>query len=101
MPNAVECLLQVYEVMVEVLLVLKYFSEKIRRFKYLLCGAPSCCEACLFFSDSLLRFRIQSVQYDLQHDFDWVTDEGDRSVVMTLLQIAFLGKCDCLTVEVF
>ena len=36
----------------------------------------------------------QSVQYDLQHDFASVTDEADRSVVLVLLQAAFLGKCD-------
>ena len=35
-----------------------------------------------------------SVQYDLQLDFAWVTDEADRSVVLALLQVAFLGKCD-------
>ena len=38
----------------------------------LLCGTPSCCEACLFFGDDLLRLfklLLQSVQYDLQHDF--------------------------------
>ena len=74
---------------------------RIRRFKDLLCGANSCCEACLFFSDGLLCFWIQSIMYDLQHDFDWVSDEADRSVDMILLQIPFLGKCDCLTVEVF
>ena len=38
--------------------------------------------------------RLQSVQYDLQHDFAWVAGEADRSVVMALLQVAFLGKCD-------
>ena len=27
-------------------------------------------------------------------DFAWVTDEADRSVVLALLQVAFLGKCD-------
>ena len=37
----------------------------------LLCGAPSCSEACLFFSNNLLRLWLQSVQYDLQHDFAW------------------------------
>ena len=37
---------------------------------------------------------LQSVQYDLQHDFALVTDEADHSVVLTLLQVAFLGKCD-------
>ena len=60
----------------------------------LLCSAPACSEACLFFSDDLLRLWIQSVQYNLQHDFAWVTNEADRSVVLALLQVAFLGKCD-------
>ena len=37
---------------------------------------------------------LQSVQYDLQHDFAWVTDEAYCSVVLALLQVAFLGKRD-------
>ena len=40
---------------------------------------------------------LQSVQYDLQHDFTWVTDDAYCSVVLALLQVAFLGKCeDCM-----
>ena len=39
-------------------------------------------QACPFpdvvFNDDLLRLWLQSVQYDLQHDFAWVTDEADR-----------------------
>ena len=50
--------------------------------------------SCLFFSDDLLRLWLPSVQYDLQHDFAWVTDEADRSVVLASMQVAFLGKCD-------
>ena len=34
------------------------------------------------------------VQYDLQHDFAWLTDEAYCSVVLALLQVAFLGKYD-------
>ena len=34
-----------------------------------------------------------SVQY-LQHDFAWLADVADRSVVLALLVVAFLGKCD-------
>ena len=64
-----------------------------RRLKDLLCGTP-CSEACLFFSDDLLRLWLQSVQYVRQHDFVWVADETDRSVVLALLQVAFLGKSD-------
>ena len=38
--------------------------------------------------------RLQSVQYDLQHDPAWVSDEADRSVVLAPLQVAFLWECD-------
>ena len=43
---------------------------------------------------NFLCLWLQSVQYDLQHDFPWVTDEADCSVVLALLQVAFLGKCN-------
>ena len=46
-------------------------------------------EACLFLSDDLLRLWLQSVQYDLQHNFAWVTDS---SVALALMQVAFLGS---------
>ena len=36
----------------------------------------------------------QTVQYDLHHDFAWMADEAGRSVVLPLLQVAFLGKSD-------
>ena len=93
MPNPVEGLLEVHEDMVEVLLVLEIFLTKNEYVEDLLCGAPTCSEACLFFSDDLLRLWLQSVQYHLQHDFTWVTDEADCSVVLALLHVAFLGKC--------
>ena len=78
----------------EVSLVLGILLAEDSQVEDLLCGAPSCYEACLFFSDDLLRLWLQFVQYDLQHDFAWVTDEADCSVVLALLQVAFLGKCD-------
>ena len=94
MPNPVEGLLEVYEDMVEVLLVLEIFLTENAKVEDLLCGAPFCSEACQFFSDDLLRLWFQSVQYDARHDFAWVIDEADCSVVLALLQVAFLGKCD-------
>ena len=94
MPNPVEGLLEVYEDMVEVLLVLEIFLTEDSSVENLLGRAPSCSEACLFFSDDILRLWLQSVQYDLQHNFAWVTDEADYLVVLALLQVAFLGKCD-------
>ena len=80
--------------MVEVLLVLEILITEDSEVEHLLCEAPSRLEACLFFSNDLLRLQRQSVQYDLQHDFAWVANEADRSVVLTPLQAAFLGKCD-------
>ena len=55
MPNPVEGLLGISEDMVEVLLVLEIFITEDSQVEDLLCGAPSCSEACLFFSDDLLH----------------------------------------------
>ena len=74
--------------------MLQIFLTKDSQVEDLLCGAPSCSEACLFFSDDLLCLQLQSVQYDLQHDFAWVIYEADCLVVLALLQVAFLGKRD-------
>ena len=92
-PNLVEGLLEVYEDMVEVLLVLEILLTKDSQTEDLLCGAPFCSEACLFFRNDNPHLQLQSVQYDLQHDFAWVAAEADRSGVLTLLQVTFLGKC--------
>ena len=62
MQNPVEGLLEAYEDMVEVLLVLEIFLTEDLPVEDLLCGTPSCSEACLFFGDDLLRLRLQSVQ---------------------------------------
>ena len=55
MSNPVEGRLEVYEDIGEVLLVLEIFLAKDSQAEDLLCGAPSCSEACLFFGDDLLR----------------------------------------------
>ena len=92
MQYPIEGLLEVCEDMVEVLLVSGIFVTEGSYVRNLFCGAPSCSESCLFFCCDLLRLRLQSVQYDLQHDYAWVTDEADRSVVLALLQVAFVGN---------
>ena len=85
MPNPVEGLLEVYEDIVDVLLVLEIFLTEDSWVEDLLCGAPSCSEACLFFSDGLLRSWLQFVQYGLQHDLACLSDEAYCSVVLALL----------------
>ena len=49
MPNPVKGLLEVYEDMVEVLLMLEIFLTENAYVEDLLYGTPSCSEACLFF----------------------------------------------------
>ena len=51
-------------------------------------GAPSCSEACLFFSNDLLHLQLQSVRYDLQHDSALLADKANHLVVLALLQVA-------------
>ena len=87
-----QTLLKAFLKSMKVLLVLEIFLTEDFQDERLLCGAPSCSDVCLFFSNDLLHLWLQSVKYDLQHD--WVTDEADHSVCLVLLQVAFLGKCD-------
>ena len=94
MPNPVEDRLEVYEDIVEVLLVLEIFLAKDSSVEDLLCSAPSRCEACLFFSGDPLRLRLQYVRCDLQRDFALMGGEADRLVVLALLQVVCLRKCD-------
>ena len=94
MPNPVEGLLQVYEITVEVLLVLEIFLARDSLVEDLFCGVYSCSQACKFFTVDHFRLRLQSVQYDLQRDFAWTADKADCSVVLALLQVAHLGRCD-------
>ena len=51
MPNPVEALLEVYEDMIKILLVLQIFLTEDSYVEDLLCGTPSCSEACMFFGD--------------------------------------------------
>ena len=67
MPNPVEGLLEVYEDMVEVLLVLELFLTEDSYGEGLLRGASSCSETCLFFSDifSACGFNLFSMIFSM------------------------------------
>ena len=72
-----------------------FLNDDLTKYPYTIeSDTPSLSVSCLFFGDDLLCLWLQFVQYDLQHDFAWVTDEAYCSVVLALLQVAFLGKCD-------
>ena len=59
MPNPVKGFLKFYQDMVEVLLLLELFHSKDSSDENVPCGAPSCSEVCLLFSDDRLRLRLQ------------------------------------------
>ena len=66
MPNPVVGLLEFYEDKVDVLLVPEIFLTKDSQVEDLLCGAPSCSIASLFFSSDLrLRFNLFSIIFSM------------------------------------
>ena len=92
MPNPIEGLLEVCEDIVEVLLVLETFLPKDSSFEDLLCSAPSCCEACL--SSAMILSACGFSMCGVILSMTLMAGEADRSVVLVMLQVAFLGKCD-------
>ena len=51
----------------------------------LFCGASSSSEPSLFFSNYFFGLEFKPIQNNFQHDFAWVTDEVDHSVVLAEL----------------
>ena len=99
MPNPVEGLLEVYEDMVEVLLVLEIFLKRICRLKIcsvmlLLALKPPCSSAMTF---SACGFNLFSMIFSTTL-LMWLMRPGSpgtaAQAVLALLQVAFLGKCD-------
>ena len=78
MPYPVKGLLEVYEDMVEILLMLEVFLAEDPETEYLFCGAPSGSETCLLFCNDLFCLWLESVQYDLQHDLTGMADKAEN-----------------------
>ena len=93
MPYPVKSLLEVYEDMVKILLMLQVLLAEDPEIEFLFCGAPSGYETCLLFCNDLFCLWLESVYDDLQHDLTKMA-EADSSVVLAQLQVAFLWECD-------
>ena len=65
MPNPIEGLLEVYDDMVEVVLVLEKFHREDSCVEVLRCGASTCSKTFLFFRNDLLCMQLESIQDDL------------------------------------
>ena len=85
MPYPVECFLKIYEDMIQILLTLKVLFTQDSKDEDLFCDASPSSEPSLFFSTNLFRLGVELVQDDFLHDFTWVTDEADGSVILAEL----------------
>ena len=56
----------------------KHFFTQDSKLEDLFCGAPSCSEPSLFFSNYLFSLGLKPIQDDFQHDFARMTDEADE-----------------------
>ena len=93
MPNPVEGLLEVCEVMARSCWYWRYFSQRIRRLKIcsvvLLPALKLACSSAIIFS--ACGFSLFCMIFSKTA---WVADKAGRSVILVLLRVAFLGKCD-------
>ena len=92
MPYPVEGLLEAYEDMVQILLMLQVFHAEDPEIEYLFFGAPSGSENCLLFCNDIFCLWLKSVYYDLQHDLTKMADKADGSVVLAQLQVAVITR---------
>ena len=85
MPYPVRCIFEIYEDMVQTLLMLKVFFTQDSEVEYLFCGASPGSEPSIFFSNNLFSLGFQPVEDDSQHEFTWMTDEANGSVILAEL----------------
>ena len=75
---------EIYEDMVQVLLMLKVLFTQNSEVEDLICDASSGSESSLFFSNNLFSLGLSLLKMT-QHDFTWMTDEANGSVVLVEL----------------
>ena len=51
-------------------------------------------EPTLFFSQNIISLGFGPVQDDFQHDFTWMIDEADDSVLLAELYVAHFMECN-------
>ena len=71
--------------MILILLMLKVLFTQTSGVEHLFCGASSGSEPSLFLGGTLFSLGFKPVQDDFQHDFTWMTDAADGSVVLAEL----------------
>ena len=94
MPCSVKGFFEIFEDMVQILLVLEVLFTQDSEVEDLFCGAFSGSEPSLFFSNYFFSLGFKPIQDNFQHDFVCMTDEADSSVVLAELQVALFRECN-------
>ena len=81
----VKCFFELYKDMVQILLRLKILSIQDSVVENLFCGASPGSEPRLFSSKNLFSLGMEPIQDNFQHDFTWMTDETNGSVILAEL----------------
>ena len=76
---------EIYEDMLQILLILKVLFTQDSEVENLFCGTPPGSELSLFFSNNLFSLGFEPVQDDSLHHFTWMTDEAYGSVILAEL----------------
>ena len=71
--------------MVKILLMLNVLFTQDPEVEDLFCGSSPSSEPSLFFSNNLFNFGFEPVQGDSLHDFTWMTDKVNGSVILAEL----------------
>ena len=78
--------------MVQILLMLEILFTQDSKVEDLFCGASASSESSLFLNKYFFSLGFKPIQDDLKLDFARMTDVADSSIVLTELQVAFLGS---------
>ena len=87
-PDSVKCLLEVHELVEQILLVLLVLLFGDLAMEDLFYYAWS--KTCLFFCQQFLSLGLESVEDSAEHDLAGMADKADGTIVLTLLEVAFL-----------
>ena len=90
----VECFSEIYEEMVQILLILKLLFTQDSEVEDVFCGASPGSEPSMFFSNNPFSLGFEPVQDDFQCTFTWlyVTDEADGSLVVVRVRALSQSK---------
>lgn len=92
--QTVKCLLEVYEDVVKLLLMLEVLLAEDVKIEDLFCSTSTFVEAGLFFRNDVLGLWSQSVQDAFQHYLACMADKTDGAMVLAELEITFLDHND-------